>query len=114
MRFTQSTLIIRQLLFIGIFIMLNVLVYSYFFRLDFTADKRYTLSQSTLDILVDLEEPITVTAYFTEDLPASLSILKNDFRDLLYEYQTKSDGQLVFEFISPNEDEAKKQEADQQ
>ncbi|MEM9936100.1 MAG: Gldg family protein [Bacteroidota bacterium] len=114
MRFTQSTLIIRLLLFIGIFIMLNVLVYSYFFRLDFTADKRYTLSQSTLDILVDLEEPITVTAYFTEDLPASLSILKDDFRDLLYEYQTKSDGQLVFEFISPNEDEAKKQEAEQQ
>ncbi len=113
MRMTQSTLIIRLLLFIGIFIMLNVLAYKYFFRLDFTGDKRYTLSQSTKDILTGLDDPITISAYFTEELPASLGPLKEDFRDLLYEYQTNSDGQVVFEFINPNEDEAKEQEVQQ-
>lgn len=113
MKLTQRTLSIRILLYLGIFLLLNLLIYRHFFRLDFTADKRYTLSQSTRDILEELDEPVTITAYFSEELPAGASTMRKDFQDLLYEYESASDGNLVFEFINPNESEEDEQKAQQ-
>ncbi|MEM7369090.1 MAG: Gldg family protein [Bacteroidota bacterium] len=106
MKLTQSTLVIRLLLYIAIFLALNLLASSSFFRLDFTADKRYTLSESTKDILQNLDEPVTVTAYFSDNLPAQLKVVEGDFKDLLSEYRTKSGNNVVYEFIDPTDDEA--------
>ena len=114
MKLTNTIVNTRALLFIGIFILINLLVYSYYFRLDFTADKRYTLSKSTRDILKELEDPVTITAHFSENLPASVGTIRRDFQDLLYEYQSGSDRNVVFEFINPNEDEAAEQRSQQQ
>ncbi len=114
MKLTNSIVNTRTLLFIGIFILLNLLVYSYYFRLDFTADKRYTLSGTTRTILKELEDPVTITAHFSEDLPPSVGAIKRDFQDMLYEYQSLSDRNVVFEFINPNEDEAAEQRSQQQ
>ena len=114
MKLTNSIVNTRTLLFIGIFILLNLLVYSYYFRLDFTADKRYTLSGTTRTILKELEDPVTITAHFSEDLPPSVGAIKRDFQDMLYEYQSLSDRNVVFEFINPNEDEASEQRSQQQ
>ncbi len=114
MKLTQSTVSIRLFLFAGIFILLNLLIYRYYFRLDFTADKRYTLSKTTRTMLKELEDPITVTAHFSEDLPPSVAAIRRDFRDLLYEYRSVSDQNVVFGFVNPNENEAKEQETQQQ
>jgi len=114
MKLTQLTLTTRIVLFGGIFILLNLLVYRYYFRLDFTADNRYTLTGTTRDILENLEDPVTITAHFSENLPASVGTIRRDFRDLLYEYQSVSDQNVVFEFVNPNEDEQTEQQAQQQ
>ena len=99
------------LLILGIFILINILAAKYYFRLDFTEDKRYTLSQSTLDIIENLTEPVTVTAYFSENLQPELDRMRQDFRDLLVEYNTRSNGMVVFKFVNPNEDPATEQKA---
>lgn len=83
---------------------LNLLSEEIYFRLDFTADERYTLSEATIDILESIDEPVTVTAYFSEDLPPAAASAREDFRDLLAEYNRRSDGAVVFEFVDPNED----------
>ena len=85
----------------------------YFFRLDFTSDSRYTLSRPTEEILDNLDEVITVTAYFSEELPPQLMSNKRDFEDQLIEYEKRSDGNIVYRFISPNETEELEQEAQQ-
>ncbi|RMG81227.1 MAG: hypothetical protein D6714_13320, partial [Bacteroidetes bacterium] len=82
-----------------------------FVRWDLTDEKQYTLSKATKDILRNLEDPVTVTAYFTEDLPPQLAKLRDDFRDKLVEYANVSKGMIDFEFVNPNEDDAIKQEA---
>ncbi len=92
-------------LIIGVVILLNILVNNFYFRIDFTQDNRYTLSKATKDILENLEEPVTVTAYFTEDVPPNIAQIKNDFKDLLVEFSNVSNGMLVYEFVNPNEDE---------
>ena len=99
------------LLILGIFILINILAAKYYFRLDFTEDKRYTLSQSTLDIIENLNEPVTVTAYFSENMQPELDRMRQDFRDLLVEYNTRSNGMVVFKFVNPNEDPEQEQKA---
>ncbi|MBL1215055.1 MAG: hypothetical protein HND52_16955 [Ignavibacteriae bacterium] len=97
----------------GILILLNLISSKMFFRLDFTADKRYSLSEATENILDELNDPVTVTAYFSEDLPPDVAKVRQDFQDLLVEYSSLSNGQVVFEFINPNEDQQTEMEAQQ-
>ena len=102
---TRKKLQTSILLVFGILIMLNVIGNEIFFRLDFTADQRYTLSDATNDILENLTDPVTITAYFSEDLPPDVAKVRTDFREMLEEYNSNSGGQIVYEFINPNIDE---------
>jgi len=108
---TQKSLIYFILLVAGILILVNVISENWFARLDFTEDNRYTLSDATKNIVEDIPEPVTVKAYFSEDVPQSVRKVKSDFKDLLEEYAAISHGMLVFEFINPSEDEKIEQEA---
>ncbi len=98
------------LLIIGIAVLANLVSQEWFVRLDLTEDKQYTLSKATRDILRELEDPVTVTAYFSGNLPPQYDRVREDFRDLLVEYHTWSDGMVEFEFVDPNKDEQIEQE----
>ncbi|MCD4745782.1 MAG: Gldg family protein [Bacteroidales bacterium] len=99
------------LLVIAVLVVINVLSDKFFIRFDFTADKRYTLNKATKDILRALDEPITITAYFTEDLPPDVAVTRRDFKDLLIEYASVSKGKVVYEFVNPNKDRQEEQKA---
>ncbi|MCV9386471.1 GldG family protein [Reichenbachiella ulvae] len=109
----KSNVIIRLVVFALILFVVNMIASKLYFRLDFTEDQRYTLSKASKDILNDLDDVVTVKAYFSEDLPAQLLSNRQDFEDLLVEYENRSGGNVVYEFISPNEDEELEQEAQQ-
>ncbi len=102
------------LLIIGVVILVNILADRFFLRLDFTGDKRYTLSPATKNILHSINETVTVTAYFSEELPADFARLRRDFKEELIEYSNRSNGKVMFEFINPNKDEASEQKAMQE
>ncbi len=95
----------------GVIILLNILSNRFFFRLDLTEDNRYTLSRSTKNILRNLEESVTVTAYFSKNLPPDRENIRRDFKDMLVEYSNIAKGMLVYEFIDPLKDENTEQEA---
>ncbi|MDD4848512.1 MAG: Gldg family protein [Bacteroidales bacterium] len=99
------------LLIVGLVILINIISERFFFRWDLTADHRYSLSQATKNIVKDLDQMATVTVYFTEDLPAQYSNVRNDIKDLLIEYSNRAHGHLDFEFINPNESEAMEKQA---
>jgi len=99
------------LILISIIVLVNVLSDNFFFRLDFTADKRYTLSKATKNILRNLEEPVTVSAYFSKDVPAQMTKTKRDFKEMLVEYSNLSKGMVVYEFIDPSAGEVEEQQA---
>ncbi len=109
----RSKVISQLLIIAGIFIVLNMISNNIFFRADFTADKRYTLSKATKDILNELEDVVTVKAYFTKDLPPQLLKSRTDFEDLLLEYENRSDGNVLYEFLNPNESQEDETEAQQ-
>ncbi len=109
----KQTIVIQVLVILAIIVVANLLSNQLYFRLDFTEDKRYTLSNATEDILEELDDVITVAAYFSEDLPPQLLNNRKDFEDMLIEYEKRSGGNVVYEFINPNEDQAKEQEVQQ-
>ncbi len=108
---SKSQALSRLLIIIGIIILINILFNSFYFRLDFTEDKQFTLSKATKDILKNLEQPVTITAYFSKELPPEIQKLKNDFRDMLSEYEAYSNNKVVYKFVNPNESEETEQEA---
>lgn len=107
----KPTYYFTLLLIIAIIVSANIVSSRFFLRLDLTEDKRYTLSEATLAILESVDEPITVTAFFSEDLPPAIAQTKRAFKDLLIEYASRTRGCVVYEFVNPSEDSLKEQQA---
>ena len=109
----KMRILTQSFMFIAIIIVINLIASKLYFRIDFTEDKRYTLSEASTSTMENLDDVITISAYFTEDLPPQLLSTRQDFEDLLIEYENLSDGNIVYEFINPNASEAQEGEAQQ-
>jgi len=109
----KNRLYITILLVIAIVLVVNLISQDFFIRLDFTQGKQYTLSKATKDILKNLTEPVTIKAFYSENLPPDIAKGKKDIKELLIEYNNISKGNLVYEFINPNKDEASERDANQ-
>jgi gliding-associated putative ABC transporter substrate-binding component GldG len=107
----KQKLYITTALLIGILLVLNLLSNEFHLRLDLTSEQQYTLSDATLDILNDLEDPITIKAYFSTNLPPNIVKTRQDFQEILIEYSNRADGMIQYEFINPNEKESIENEA---
>lgn len=84
---------------------INLLSSKLYKRFDLTADKRYTLSESAIDMIKDIESPIVIDVFLEgDDFPSEFRRLQNETRQLLEEFQAEN-GNIVFSFINPLEDE---------
>ena len=100
----KKKLVITTTLLIAILLVINLLSNDFHFRLDLTEGRQYTLGQSTMGILKNLEEPVTITAYFSENLPANVLKTRKDFQDLLIEYGRRSGQMVQYQFVTPKGD----------
>lgn len=98
-------------LVIIILIVINILSDNYSFRIDLTEGKEYTLSDATRNILRELQKPVTITAYFSKDLPPNIGNLTEAVKDMLIEYNNRSKDMVVYRFVNPNEKEDLENEA---
>jgi len=103
----------QLILIVVALVLLNVISERFFVRIDFTEDRIYTLSDATKDILKSLDEPVTVTAYFTKGSQPEIEKTRKDFKDLLIEYSSVSGGMVNYEFIDPAKDAQIEQQAQQ-
>ena len=85
---------------------INAISNKVFKRFDLTADNRYTLSASAIQIIEDLESPIVVDVFLEgKDFPSEFRRLKNETKQLLEEFSAVNNN-IVFNFINPLEDES--------
>lgn len=96
---------------LGIILLVNILSDNFFIRMDLTSDHRYTLSKASKNIIRSLKEPVTITAYFSNNIPSELARTRRDFKEMLIEYNNISKGQIVYEFIDPSADQETEQKA---
>ncbi len=99
------------LLFVGIVILVNGLIWRIPLRVDLTQEKLYTLSPATKRILQNLDDLVTIRVYFSSKLPPNLVVLRDEIRDLLDEYRTYARGNLQVEWIDPLKDRNVEREA---
>lgn len=109
----RKNIIIQLGIVLAIILVANLISNELYFRLDFTEDNRYTFSEATKEVIDELNGVITVKAYFSEDLPPQLMKNRQDFQDQLVEYENRSQGNIVFEFVNPNENEEAERDAQQ-
>lgn len=70
-------------------ILLNSAASTLFFRIDLTRNKIHSLSQASIEAVSKLEEPLTVKAFFSENLPTPYNNLEQEIGDLLETYGLK-------------------------
>ncbi|MFV8340720.1 gliding motility-associated ABC transporter substrate-binding protein GldG [Flavobacterium sp. LB3P21] len=92
------------LIIIAIVVLANVIGSSFFHRFDLTKDKRYTLSQTSLNIIKQVQNPLSIKVYMQGDLPAEFKRLQQETKQLLEEFQAYNSN-IVFEFVDPLENE---------
>ena len=90
-------------LIIVILIVANVVSNKFFKRLDLTSDKRYTLSETTLNALKNVKEPINIDIFLDGEFPAAFKRLQNETYQLLEEYKAYNSN-IIFKFNNPNGD----------
>ncbi len=82
---------------IGILVLLNFLADRHFRRLDLTAEKQFTLSKQTVQILAGLKDPLTVTAFMTPNYASTQQV-----EDLLKEYSQHTN-KLHVQIVDPEQ-----------
>lgn len=93
--------IIVFLMIIIVVIALNIISSFVFTRIDLTAEKRYTISNSTRTMLKNLDDIVYIKVYLDgKGLPADFAELSLKTRELLDEMRAYSDN-IEYEFIDP-------------
>ena len=93
--------IISFLLTIVIIVIINVIGNYVFKRFDLTAEKRYTISDTSKEILRDLDDYVYFKVYLEGDFPAGFKKLRRETKEMLDEFRAYSK-YIDYEFINPN------------
>ncbi|MFV5703844.1 gliding motility-associated ABC transporter substrate-binding protein GldG [Flavobacterium sp. XS2P12] len=92
------------LIILTIVVLANLIGSSFFHRFDLTKDKRYTLSTTSLNIIKQVQNPLSIKVYMQGDLPAEFKRLQQETKQLLEEFKAYNTN-IVFEFVDPLENE---------
>jgi ABC-2 type transport system permease protein len=74
----------------------------FFFRIDLTSEKRYSISQPTKTLLKKANAPLEVSIYLDGDLNPGFTRLKNSTKNLLDEMSVYAAEGIDMEFINPS------------
>lgn len=109
----KSQSLLRVGIVLVILILINIISIRIFGRLDVTKNKVFSLSDASKELMRNLDDKVTVRAYFTEDLPSPYNNNRRMLLDELNEYKAYARGNLQYEFIDPSGEKAE-QDAQQQ
>ena len=82
---------------------LTVVSSLFFYRIDLTTDKRYSISPQTKTLMHSVQEPVTVVVYLTGDLNPGFLRLKRATVELLDELNIYSKKQFAISYNNPSE-----------
>lgn len=85
-----------------VIVLANVVSAFMFTRIDLTSDKRYSLSDTTKDILRNIDDHVYFRVYLDGDLPTDFKKLKKEIKEMLDEFRAYSKF-VDYEFINPSE-----------
>lgn len=84
-------------------ILINVISSRFFFRIDLTEEKRYTITDATKETLENLDDVIYIEVYLEGSFPSGFKRLQNAVRETLEEFRIYGGGNIQYEFIDPSQ-----------
>ncbi|MBO4547376.1 MAG: Gldg family protein [Treponema sp.] len=84
----------------------NIAAGKTFVRADLTGQKMYSLSKASKELVANLQEPLTVNAFFSADLPAPYNSVDQYMRDLLQEYKSQANKNFNYKFFDMSKEES--------
>ena len=96
----KRTYLIKGLVRLTALLLLNLVASYFFFRLDLTKDKRYTLTEPAKELVSELKQPLIIDVFLQGDFPAEFRKLQVETRQLLEEFSAYN-SHIKFNFIDP-------------
>ncbi|HKX85344.1 MAG TPA: gliding motility-associated ABC transporter substrate-binding protein GldG [Flavobacterium sp.] len=87
-----------------VLLLINIVGHFFFHRFDLTADNRYTLSDTSLEILKNAKEPVYVDVFLEGNFPAEFKRLQSETKQILDEFKAYNSN-IVYQFVNPLEEE---------
>ncbi len=87
----------RMPLYFILLILVNTAVNPLPLQLDFTAQKKHSLSQASVQTVQALQEPLTAHIYLSRNLPGSHGTLKENLIMLMESYRIRSRGKFLYQ-----------------
>lgn len=100
---------VKLIALMAIIIAVNVIGSFLFKRFDLTAEKRYSLAPSTIELVKNLDDVVYVKIYLKGDFPADFKRLRNKTKEMMDEFRAYGKNKIEYEFINPSENPDKKQ-----
>lgn len=95
--------VLQLIIALAIIAVLNLASHFAFTRIDFTKEKRFTISPVSIQILENLKAPVKITVFLEGEFPSGFKRLRGATKDLLIDYKAYAGDNIQFEFINPVE-----------
>jgi len=95
-------LTLQTALLIGVLFLANLVGDSYFFRVDLTKEKRYSLSDFSKRTADTLDRILTAKVYLEGEFPAPIKRFRDAVKTTLIEMKVYADENIQYQFIDPS------------
>jgi len=92
--------ILQLVIAIGAIFLVSLLSGKKFIRIDLTAEKRFTLSQSSRNLIQELDDVLFVRIYLDGELPSEFVNFRKSIRELMDDFRAYAGEKLQYEFIN--------------
>lgn len=93
----------RAIAVVAVLIGINIAAAYVHGRKDLTAEKRYTLTTGTRELLRNLDSTVTIEVFLEGDFPASFRQLAQSTRELLDEFREYGQQHIRYTFVNPGQ-----------
>lgn len=84
-------------------VLLNMIAERYFFRIDLTEEKRFTITEATKNTLKNLDGVVHIDVYLEGDFPSGFKRLQNAIKERLEEFRVYGGRNVRYRFIDPSQ-----------
>ena len=93
------------ILFVIFLVLLNIAGHKAFVRVDLTAPKSYSLSKASKTLVKNLDSPLSIRVFFSDNLPSTYTSISQYVKDILSEYKGVANKNFSVSFMDMSKPE---------
>lgn len=84
-------------------VVINILSFYFYTRIDLTNEKRYTISEPVKNLLAGVDKPVEIYLFLKGEMPSGFKMLSQNAAELLQEFKEYSKGNVHYKYVSPDD-----------